>query len=76
MVEDSLTITEFCVAERISRSLLYKLWAEGKGPRYYRVGSHRRISPEARTEWRRQLEAEAPQPTPTAVCKSAQNGVR
>jgi hypothetical protein len=29
------------------------------GPRYFNIGSHKRISHKARTEWRRQLEAEA-----------------
>lgn len=53
------TIDEFCAAERISRSHLYGLWREGKGPRFYRVGSHRRISAQARLDWQREREAEA-----------------
>jgi hypothetical protein len=55
--ETSYTITEFCQAERISRAMLYKLWSQGKGPRFYYVGSVRRISHEARLEWHRQCEA-------------------
>ena len=55
--EASYTIDEFCEAERISRAFLYKLWSQGKGPRFYYVGSVRRISHEARLEWHRQLEA-------------------
>jgi hypothetical protein len=47
--------------ERISRAQLYKEWRENRGPRFYLVGSHRRISHEARVEWRRQREAEAQQ---------------
>jgi hypothetical protein len=55
--EASYTIDEFCEAERISRSLLYRAWREGWGPRFHLIGSHKRISPEARLEWRRSLEA-------------------
>jgi hypothetical protein len=57
--DPSLTIGEFCRAEKLSRSKLYLLWAEGKGPRWFNIGSHKRISHEARTEWRQRLEAEA-----------------
>lgn len=57
--DPSYTITEFCAAERISRAMLYKLWAEDKGPRWFCIGSHRRISHEARIEWRRERESEA-----------------
>ena len=60
MAEDTtLTINDFCRVEAISRAMLYKLWAEGKGPRRHFIGSSPRISHEARTEWRRKLEAEA-----------------
>lgn len=59
MTDQSLTISEFCAAEKLSRSMLYKLWSEGKGPRFFNIGIHKRISSEARTEWRRQREAEA-----------------
>ena len=55
--EASYTIDEFCQAERISRAFVYKLWAQGKGPRFYYVGTVRRISHEGRLEWHRQLEA-------------------
>ena len=47
--EASYTIDEFCAAERISRGFLYKLWSKGKGPRFYYVGTVRRISHEAQT---------------------------
>jgi hypothetical protein len=57
--EASYTIDEFCKAERISRAFLYKLWANGKGPRYYLVGTVRRISHEARLEWQQQFEVAA-----------------
>jgi hypothetical protein len=55
--EPSYTILQFCEAERISRSLLYRAWREGWGPRYHLVGAHKRISPEARREWRQEREA-------------------
>jgi hypothetical protein len=57
--EPTYTIQEFCKAERISRTLLYRAWREGWGPRYFLVGTHKRISPEARREWRQELEAAA-----------------
>ena len=59
MTDRSLTLNQFCEAEQVSRSMLYKLWKQGKGPRWFNVGNNRRISHEARTEWRRQREAEA-----------------
>jgi hypothetical protein len=42
--DQSYTIAEFCQAERISRAMLYKLWAEGKGPRWFCIGTAKRIS--------------------------------
>jgi hypothetical protein len=57
--DPSLTPKEFCAAEKISRSMLYKLWGQGKGPRWFYVGTTRRISHEARQEWRRAGEAAA-----------------
>jgi hypothetical protein len=57
--DQSYTIAEFCAAERISRALLYKLWEAGKGPRCFYINTSRRISHQARTEWRERLEAEA-----------------
>ena len=55
----SLTIDEFCQAEKISRSMLYRAWSEGWGPKFYRVGVMRRITYRARLEWQREREAEA-----------------
>ena len=55
----SLTINEFCAAEKISRSQLYEDWHNGTGPDFFLVGSHRRISADARERWRRKREAEA-----------------
>jgi len=59
MNDPSLTINEFCAAEKISRSQLYEDWKGGTGPDFFLVGSHRRISAEARERWRRQREAES-----------------
>ena len=59
MTDETLTIDQFCRAEKISRDTLYKLWRQGKGPRWFRVGAYKRISHEARQEWRRGLETEA-----------------
>ena len=57
--DPSLTIEEFCRAENISRSMLYRAWSEGWGPKFYRVGVSRRITYRARVEWQHQREAEA-----------------
>jgi len=55
----SLTIAEFCGAEKISRSMLYRAWSEDWGPKFYRVGVTRRITYRARLEWQREREAQA-----------------
>jgi hypothetical protein len=57
MHQSTYTVAEFCVAERISRAMLYKLWSQDQGPRYYMVGTVRRISHEARIEWQKSREA-------------------
>lgn len=59
MFDVSLTIKEFCTAEKISRSMLYQAWAEGWGPKFYWVGVTRRITYRARLEWQSEREAEA-----------------
>jgi hypothetical protein len=51
------TIKEFCEAHRISRSMLYKLWAEGIGPRFLHAGKRVIITTEAAADWRREGEA-------------------
>ncbi len=58
-LDASLTVKEFCRAERMSRSMLYRAWAEGWGPKFYRVGVTRRITHRARLEWQSQREAAA-----------------
>jgi excisionase family DNA binding protein len=60
MTDDpTYTIDEFCKLERIHRSTLYKLWRQGQGPRYFLIGSHRRITEQARQDWHRDREAAA-----------------
>jgi hypothetical protein len=59
VADPSLTIDKFCKAELISRSMLYRAWAEGWGPKFYRVGVTRRITHRARIEWQREREAAA-----------------
>jgi hypothetical protein len=49
--EPSYTPDEFCAAERICRSALYKLWKEGRGTKFYWNGVSRRITHRARLEW-------------------------
>jgi hypothetical protein len=58
ITDPSYTVKEFCAAERISRTTLYKAWAEGWGPDFYRVGATRRITHRARIAWQRAREAE------------------
>jgi hypothetical protein len=61
ITDASFTINQFCAAEKISRAQLYKEWIANRGPRYFLIGKHRRISAEARAQWRRQREAEIAQ---------------
>jgi hypothetical protein len=57
--DPSLTVDQFCRAENISRSMLYRAWSEGWGPKFYRVGVTRRITHRARLEWQSEREAAA-----------------
>jgi hypothetical protein len=59
LVDPSFTIAEFCEVERMSRSALYNLWKQGKGPRYYLNGTSRRITGQARRDFHREREADA-----------------
>jgi hypothetical protein len=51
------TIDEFCVRNRLSRSMYYKLKRDGKAPREMNIGSRKAISPESENDWRRSMEA-------------------
>jgi len=57
--DPSQTVDQFCAAEQISRSQLYKDWNRGTGPRFFYNGTRRRISAEARREWRQARESAA-----------------
>ncbi len=57
MSKKSYTVDEFCEAYSISRSFLYKLWENGLGPVYYKLGTRRFISFEAAEEWQKQNES-------------------
>jgi len=46
-----MSIREFCDRAGISRSGLYKLWADGTGPEATKVGWARKISERAAAEW-------------------------
>jgi hypothetical protein len=37
--------------------MLYNLWRQGQGPRFYFLGNRRRITSAAREEWQRENEA-------------------
>jgi hypothetical protein len=70
--EPSYTVDEFCAAERMSRSMIYKAWQKDWGPRFYLNGVSRGITHEARLEWQRQREQaarEAATPEGGEACK-------
>lgn len=45
----------FCADHHISRSLLYKLWKDGRGPAVVKVGTRTLITTEAAAKWRASL---------------------
>ena len=53
------TVNEFCAAHRISRSLLYRLIKDGRGPRLTKISNSTRISNEAAAAWRARMEQES-----------------
>lgn len=57
----SLSISEFCVAEGMSRTTYFKLQRLGKGPQELRVEgtNFTRITPESRRKWRADREGES-----------------
>lgn len=54
--QDAHSVTTFCKAFQISRSMFYKLAREGKAPRLMKVGRRTLISAEATQEWKKQME--------------------
>jgi hypothetical protein len=57
-----MTIPAFAAEHSISRSLLYRLIKEGRGPRLTKIARRTLISAEAAAEWRTRIERETPQP--------------
>src|SRR5262245_51001776 len=56
---ESLTVAEWCALRKVSRAMLYKLWALGQGPRRHYAGSKVLISAKADAEWLTEREAAA-----------------
>jgi hypothetical protein len=54
----ALSVKHFCHEHDISRSKLYQLWREGRGPAYFKVGNRRLISAQAADAWRAMMEVE------------------
>lgn len=53
-------VKAFCLSHGgINVSTLYRMWAEGRGPRYVKVGKRTLIPAEAAREWRAELLAQA-----------------
>jgi predicted DNA-binding transcriptional regulator AlpA len=57
-----MSIPTFVAQYSISRSTLYKLWKEGRGPKITRVHGRTLIGARAADEWAAQMEAETEQP--------------
>jgi hypothetical protein len=55
--QDAFSIPEFCLRNRISPALFFKLATEGRGPRVMHVGRRTLITREFAATWRRTLEA-------------------
>jgi hypothetical protein len=51
------SIQRFCDSHEISRTQLYKLWREGRGPSFFWLGDQKRITAEAAAAWREQMQA-------------------
>jgi hypothetical protein len=50
------SVRTFCDANEVSRSFLYKLWDQGRGPVFYFQGKQKRITKEAAAKWRKQMQ--------------------
>jgi predicted DNA-binding transcriptional regulator AlpA len=57
-MKEAATIPQFCDGHNISRTHLYELIKQGKGPRLMKVGRRTLISVEAAADWRKRIEAE------------------
>jgi predicted DNA-binding transcriptional regulator AlpA len=58
-LDETLTVDEFLRLEKISKSTLYAMWREGRGPQYHKIGRRILISAESRAAWRKNLIDEA-----------------
>lgn len=58
MEKKAYSIPDFLEAYSLSRSTLYRLWQENRGPHTLRVGRKVLIPVEAAQEWARSMEAE------------------
>ena len=57
-----MTIPTFVAQYSVSRSTLYKLWKEGRGPKITRVHGRTLIGTRAAEDWQAKMEAETEQP--------------
>jgi predicted DNA-binding transcriptional regulator AlpA len=46
-----MTVPEFCIWARVSRSTVYEMWEVGTGPRFFKAGTAVRITRRAAKEW-------------------------
>jgi hypothetical protein len=60
----ALTVDQFCLRYNISRSTLYEQWRAGVGPKFFRVGTAKRISVTSADGWVREREAATIQTAP------------
>jgi hypothetical protein len=52
----AFSVAKFCEAYDVSVPLLYKLWAKGEGPVFFKAGKRTLISVEAAAKWVRARE--------------------
>ena len=62
MTSHTYTIPTFCKSRNISEATYYRMKKIGRGPREQRIGSKVTITPEAATDWDREVETN---PIPT-----------
>lgn len=57
-MKSTYTVAQFTADHNISRTHLYALIKEGRGPRLMKVGRRTLISAEAACDWRKRMEQE------------------
>jgi predicted DNA-binding transcriptional regulator AlpA len=60
-MQSMFSVSAFCADNGLSRSLLYRLLKEGRGPRVTKIGRRSLISASAGAEWRDRMERETEQ---------------